>query len=806
MPISDYNAALMSLDGNQPPTMDHDAGTSKSIAMQQPAAGEGDQPTSQAPAVIQPISKQAQDALHSLLRAYELESDYVRWHKVRLYRKTEEFWRCNQNATVGANMGNWYTPFMTPPEDQANAGRFDYNENYYRAWGLSIVASLSQASPKIEYLPVSAESQDDVATAKSATKIAELISRNNDMTTLRVKKAYTLWNQGIYAAYTRFLVDGGQFGYHDEDQYEMQQVQMFPDRFECPNCGHMQPAAQSPSLLQGSPVGCQNCGAIMGPESFYPAEYANVPTASGAIKVPNGAEKIDVYGPLFFKVPPQAENQRNCYYLILVGEYHKATLRAAYPDKASQIDDVGSGASDTYERIVRLSLADAQGQWNTMPMANLITYKRGWLRPEAFWAHANEQEREELLRAFPDGCRVEFAGDVFLQAVPESMDDHWSICTGLPGIGMYRDPLGLDALSIQEQINDTANILAEHRELAGAPPVLYDSRYINGDALKKKRMQPASYTPILMENVGVQKPLSDMIFQPELHVDPQLWTDNDRMAQTGQFITGALPSIFGGGSPNLKTAAAYSQARDQAMGRLSLIWKEMRSAEAREMTQAIECFRRNRTEDVELVVQGRGADFRSEFVRLSDIKGNVVATPTADEDFPQTFSQVQQSINMLLQSKDQAILTVLGAPVNRPLMQHYMGLSGFVDPGDANRSKQYLEIDGLLKGAPTPAADGSMLPTIMPEPLVDDHLIHIEAIKDWAVSDTGISNKSQNPDGYANVIAHLVAHMDAAEASERDETARQVSVQGAGQPGAPPAPPPGAPEPPGPPPAPTPPQ
>src|SRR6185312_10831679 len=101
-----------------------------------------------------------------------------------------------------------------------------------------------------------------------------------------------------------------------------------------------------------------------------------------------------------------------------------------YPQKADQIGEPGSGAEDSYERIVRLSLADAQGSGSAMSTANLVTFKRAWLRPEAFWDHTDSETRAELLRLYPDGCRVEFAGDVFLQALPERLDDCWVICTG----------------------------------------------------------------------------------------------------------------------------------------------------------------------------------------------------------------------------------------------------------------------------------------------------------------------------------------------------------------------------------------
>ncbi|MGH9541484.1 MAG: hypothetical protein ACRD2H_06345 [Terriglobales bacterium] len=760
------------------PSEGDEAAISDAVAAgNQPGAAE--QAGSEAPYVGPDPPREVQEALRALVRGYELESDAVRRHKVRLWRQAEEFWKGNQNIWWNAGTGQWQTPFERPLGDPDDAPRCDYSINLYRAWGLSVIAALTMSKPTIQFRPASAANEADIATASAADKIQALVAHNNPLDTLRTKKAYYLWTQGIYAAYVRFVVDGGLYGYSEVPQFEERAVELAPARWECEQCGGMQPAeaGAAPALR------CAGCGAPLGAESYRPPERMTAPVATDTRRVANGAEKIDVYGPLFFKVPPQAEDQRHCYYLILAEEQHKATLRAAYPGKADVIDDVGSGAEDTYERIVRLSLADAQGSWNSLPLSSLVTYKRAWLRPEAFWAHADSAMRRELLTLYPEGCCVEFAGDAFLTARPERMDDYWVICTGLPGIGLYRDGLGYDALSIQRQINDSANILAEHREMSSAPPILYDARYINGEALTKKRMQPASYMPVVIENAGLQKQLSELVFQPRLGVDPALWQDGERLAEVGQVICGALPSIFGGGSPNLKTASAYAQAREQAMGRLTLTLRQMWEAEARERKLAVECFKRNRDTDTELVIAGVSGAYRSEFIRLSELRGSAVAYAAAAEDFPQSWAQVRESLQQLLQSKDPVLLDILGAPENRPILKRYLGLPELVDPAEDNRSKQYRETEALLESEPTAGPAGRLRPSIVPDPLVDDHDIHIDAIKEWAVSDIGIAAKAARPLGYANVIAHLLAHMDAEENAAADQARRSSAVIAAGQEG-----------------------
>jgi rubredoxin len=754
-------------------------------AANQGSVNKGEQPNAEAPYIAADPEQAVQEALRSLVRGYELESDSVRRHKVRIWRKAEEFWKGSPNGWYSERDGAWHTPFESPGRGDTDGGRSERVHNYFRPWGLSVIAALTSAPVKLNYLPVSAESQEDIATAKAAQKIAELVARNNNLQTLRVKKGYYLWTQGIFATFIRFVVDGGQFGYHSEDVMGEQTFQVLPDRYECQECGGYQPAdSDESSGMPGAPVGCNTCGALMGPESFSPAENITATMPVDTRRVPNGAEKLTTYGPLFIKLPPQAQGQRDCYYLIQVEEQHKAVLRAAYPQKANRIEDVGSGGEDTYERIVRLSLADAQGSWNTLPMSSLVTYKRAWLRPESFWAHAEPEMRKKLLGLYPDGCRVEFAGDVFLQAVPEKLDDYWEICTGLPGIGIYRDPLGLDAVSVQEEINDTANLKDEFRNLASCPPVFYDARVVNGEALQKRKMEPASFVPFLLENVGQQYPIEQAIWQPKFTMDANIWQEEQRLAECGQFFTGALPSLFGGGIPDVKTASAYKQAKDQAMGRLTLVWKQMREAEANEMTKAIVCYQRNRTDDEELVVEGKSGQFRSQFIRLNEIQGNVIAAPSADEDFPQTFAEIQGALQQILQTKDPAIIKALGVadPVNFPILTHYIGLDGLTNPDEEDVQKQFIEIEALIGSTPIIGPDGNPQPSIQPEAGIDDDDIHIETIRTWSKGSTGLDCKARNPDGYQNVQLHRLMHEANRTAQAAQQAQQQAAVAAAGAP------------------------
>ncbi len=833
-----------------------------------PGAGRGEEPTPSAPAMAAPssptsasvdalasfpaaspapLAPELQSALRDLVLQYELECDAVRRQYVRRFREAEEFWRGNQNLYWGERDFRWHTPFEQALErgSAADLPRYDYVNNIYQAFGLAVIAAISQRIPRVRFQPVSTLNESDVATARAAALVADLIERNNRLDLLTIREAYLLWTQGMFGAYVRYVVDE-EFGSHTEPVYELAATRIRSAGYVCPGCGADTPspaapaaaaaslflpsAASSASALddlpgaaaplpaarrspapvavpatasddrQSSSAGngpaagnsawvssvtapaadpesfalaasgfpldtaslpplCSACGAELPPAAWRPDEFMEVPVVSGYQKVPNGEERISVYGGLNLKVMPFAGDLRQSAYLILAEEQHVAALRAAYPAAADRINAGAAGPGETYERLSRLALLEPSGTpAGALPYASLVTYKRCWLRPWSFWAHADADIRRQLLELFPEGCMVAFAGDVFLEARAERLDDHWRICRAMPGVGMYTEPVGGSIISIQKRVNDLANIQAEHVEYGAAPPILYDARYINGQALANKRMEPASYTPVVIESAPGGKPLAEMIFQPRIGLDPNVYSQGQNLVELAQFLTGAFPAIFGGSMPDVSTAAGYGMARQQALGRLSLFWRQIKQFHADLMLAAVNVFRQNRTQDVEQVLFHRSGDFASRFIHLGDLKGNITVHPEADA-FPVSWTDVRQNVLQLLQSSDPYIQQLLAHPLNAEQVKNYIGAPGFILPEEDNRSKQFRELDQLLRAEPVfDPARRLWLPSVPVDPLVDDHVVHLQTLREWAVSDDGIQAKQGNPAGYANAMAHLLQH------------------------------------------------
>lgn len=115
--------------------------------------------------------------------------------------------------------------------------RYEFVTNIYQAFGLSLVAVLSQDVPRVRFFPSSAQAEEDVAAANSATEVAPLVERNNRIGNLIVEKAFNLCTDGKVGAYLRFVVDGQRFGFHPDSEIAAREVKIGSDVYVCPECG-----------------------------------------------------------------------------------------------------------------------------------------------------------------------------------------------------------------------------------------------------------------------------------------------------------------------------------------------------------------------------------------------------------------------------------------------------------------------------------------------------------------------------------------------------------------------------------------
>jgi hypothetical protein len=526
----------------------------------------------------------------------------------------------------------------------------------------------------------------------------------------------------------------------------------------------------------------------------------------------NGQEVISIVGGLELNTPVWANEQYEFPYLQWQMEVHRAKLKAAFPHAADKIQMGGpQAADDIYARATRIAVS--QGMPTIHPgdaLFNLITFSRTWMRPWAFYSIEDTAVRDQLLRLFPEGCYVAFAGETYCESRNESMDDCWRVMHALPGDGQNRPSVGDSLMELQQRYNTLSNIQAETYDY-GIPPIYADPQVLDFDALANQTAEPAAHYPA-RARPGMS--LADGFFQPTpAQVPPDMLRhQQDLIGPIAQFLTGLFPAVFGGEMENVKTASGYAMARDQALGRLGLVWRRLKSFYCDVMLLAVDCFRKSRPGDVELPFLGPGGEFEARFIRLANLKGNIQAYPESDETFPRLKSQQRAVVQQLMTSPDPAIQGALREPANLGFIKSLVGLSELVVPGDDARNKQLREIQELLRSGPVLLADNQdaarpdhsgqtateprsvilnevknlsevarqqrdssglehgpqndmngasglrIVSTVPVDELLDDHATEFEECRRWASSDAGQIARAQNPAGFANVRAHAAEH------------------------------------------------
>jgi hypothetical protein len=727
--------------------------------------------------------------------------------------------------------------------------RYQFVTNFYQGFGLSFVAVLSQDVPSVRFYPQSAQSLQDISAARAASDVATLIEQNNHVEQLLTTIGYFLWTDGKLGAYVRYVADGQRFGFHEETILEALEIPLGEDTYVCPDCkketvaavarprglddGVAQNetssrlAAQTPpsdadgnnnSYSNGysdSETKCPKCGAQLTDANLRRAERVTIPRIAGTRRVPNGQEVISIAGGLELNTPVWANEMHEYPYLQWQAEVHRAKLKAAYPHAADKIETSPSqGAEDVYARVSRLSVE--QGLPSIHPgdaLMNLITFDRTWLRPWAFYSVDDPAVRNELLAMFPDGAYIAFAGDAYCECRSESMDDHWRVLHALPGDGQNRPSVGDSLVQVQERYNVLSNMQAETYEY-GIPPIYADPQVLDFDALSNQVAEPAAHFPA---RARPGQPLAAGFFQPAPATVPpdMLRHQQDLIGPVAQFLTGLLPAVFGGGMEDQKTASGYAMARDQAMGRLGLVWRRTKQFYADVMLLSVDCFRKNRPDDAEIPLLGPDGVFDSRAIRIADLKGNIAVHPEADETFPRLKSQQRGVLQQMFAINDPVIQKALVEPANLGFIKNVLGLTELVIPGEDSRNKQLREIQQLLASPPivlqvpapepvaaldrgrgldangaetkssskdathSPAAQSNpasssaeaapggtqtqtlVLPSVPVDQLLDDHATEFEECKRWANSDAGQAAHMTNPAGFANVRAHAEAHLRA---------------------------------------------
>jgi DNA-directed RNA polymerase subunit M/transcription elongation factor TFIIS len=701
-----------------------------------------------------------QDCLAEIIRQMEKEDDNVRKQQIRQWKKNDRFWHGIQYIFWSETQQDWIAPIntrwddLTANREEADGPFYDYVVNIYKAHGESIIAALSAQVPAVRFPPDDANNEDDLQTAKTYDKVADLIQRHNQSKMIILQALLALWNQGLVFAYHAPKSDKT-FGNLQIPEYDTAQ--------ECQNCGWTDSDEQSQSSYANSIKNGPNTGEEVhaqeiGSQSTQTDEaqaqgtcpqcggpLMPIPVLTGFSDAPKTRVLIDIYNPLFVKVPYYARTQNECGYLGLSIDQPISLLKHLFDHIADKIE-AESNLYDVYEKLGR---APSSYSYAIIDNKNLRTLRRWWIRPYEFQRLGSEKESEikQLYKIFPDGAYVCFVGDCYAESRNELLDKYWTI--GKAGLSTYihSDPMGQPLINEQEKVNVLDNLTLETIE-QGISTVFADPEVLNFEDFSRHELRPGMFVPA---KAKTGKTLAEGFYEgPKATLSKEVPLYREQIDKDAQFLVGSFPSIYGGpGEGSSRTAAEYDMSRQMALQRLSITWTMFAHWWARLMEKCVRIYVENLIGDEHYVSMNKN-NYVNVWIRQSELSGKVGEVEAeAAETFPVTLGQKQSLLFKLMSMNSDLINAALFSVENRKIISEILSFPELTIPDEAQRIKQMRETQTMVE----------KLEPVQIEPLVDDNDVHIEVLRDYMASDYGADIKSNNPQAYQLLMDHLQMHM-----------------------------------------------
>jgi hypothetical protein len=687
------------------------------------------------------VDEDLQKVLRELAERFEKEDSELRRSQERLWKKLEEYWHGLQLIFWSEQDQAWITPdsvrfnevFSESEVDQLG-DIYDYVVDIYKAHGESIISALAANVPSLKYRPDDADDESDRLTAKTYTKIAELLYVHNKAKLIFLRALFMAYNYGTVFSY-RYLESDASFG-----TYKIPDVKSV-DELICPFCGSVREANELEP--------CPSCGRDAAPEIQQKL------VVTGDKEVPKSRLMVEMFGPLHVKVPYYAMTQKACGYLQLKTDQSCALIKSIYPHIEDEID---AEKNEDNRRFPRTIYTYPRDPIDTQ--MDLRVVEKTWIRPWEFYNVSDKDQRARLLKLFPNGCQVTFIGKtrVFAEAFDEALDKRWEI--GQAGLSTYihADPIGKTIVPLQDMRNELVNLTMDTID-HGIPAVYADSQVLDFDQYGQFSSKPgaiyAAHAPSgqSLANAFYQEPKSTMSKEHMLFFR--------QIDQDAQFASGDFPSIHGGPSEGKsRTLGEYAMSKQMALQRLSITWELMLDWWIRTIDGSVRLYAETVLTD-ESYSKKENDNYINVWIRRSEMEGKVGGVePEGGTGFPVSIVQKRETLLQLMELNNPAVNEALYAPTNARFLKDVLALDDLVLPGEDQRAKQAREITDLTKpGAePEPAPDGNFIPSVAVDPNVDDHAVHISVLRTYLVSTIGLDLKDTNPAGYVNCVAHLKQH------------------------------------------------
>lgn len=756
------------------------------------------------------LDEETKSLLKTVCDHFDQEDRIIREWQLRRARRLKLYWN-NFSQIYWSESARDYRIYGADVTADGGSDQeyYDRPVNVFKAFLETVIAALSIQIPGIVCVPDDAENPADLSTAKSGDKIGELIYKHNDVVFLWLYALYVHYTEGMISCYS-YPKEDNAYGTYKEKEYKDEEI----EAYQCPHCGErleddifqgklpFEAIAEQPEVLQPNPIDdelstqveeefqpndedidvqmaldeegpmCPECLQSLSPD--LQKTKLVVPKFVGMNDKPKSRVCLEIKGTLYVKIANYAKEQKDTPYLIDSYETHYANALAKYKHLREDMPRGGwsnAGVNDPYEQYARLN-----PQYRNAFPEEQVTVKNCWLRPAAFEI-LDEENAKKLRRKFPKGAKVVLVNDICADYEMEALDDCWTIARNPMHDFLNYDAPGELLTNVQDIVNDLISLTLQTIE-HGIEQTWVDPAVVDFEGQAQIEAQPGTLTPTKLQ--GGAKNISEAFFSTQAaSLSPEIFQFYQIVNQLGQFVSAAMPSIWGGAQEagSSRTASEYAMSRTASLQRLQTTWKMMTIWWKTIFGKAIPSYIKLIKEDERLVERDDNGNFTNVWIRRAELAGKIGSVEIeAGEQIPISDEQKAEWILRLFELNNQEIIAAFAAPENLPFIRKVVKMPEFRLPGEDDRQKQLEEIQLLLQGEPIvippdplqvqialsqgqPAVP-TELPSVEVDPLVDNHAVEAQVARGWLVSDAGRLAKVENPPGYKNVLLHFKAHMD----------------------------------------------
>ena len=676
--------------------------------------------------------------------------------------------------------------------------------NVYSSQAQILISTLTRAVPNVRFAPQEANNDAQITASESAYKFIKVIERNIDLKGIQTDAARYLYTDGRFLYWNRFVKDGQRFGWEEDDEPDDIVPENEPATADSSGNGENIPsgaeAGASVEEGQATQSSIQGISSEGGQPAQEQAEQEGEEQPEVPVKrTPRGQEVRTAHGKLEFKlVPMMANNLDECDVVQYETEVSVSRAKGMFPWVADNIRSGSNGLTEgEIARLARLNVKlGMQSTYITSDsIADDVTIQRSWMRNSEFTSIENETVRKSLISKFPNGCFVTYAGETFVGAKNEGIEDHLALGEAFSGDGQNRNALGTSMLPIQKRINNWLDLMNDYF-IRTVPKKWMHNKAFDVDAIRMQTNVPG--------DIGAYKPQPGMTADQLIFVEP---TPNhnpslpdfvkEYIGPISQLITGAYPALSGGDTGSNDTKGGIITQRNQALGRLGQTWQSIQHAEATSMRQLVRWGAKCRDKSINEKIPG-GEAIQLE---VNNLKANILCFAEADESFPESHIDKQNRLTQMMTElpKNPMLAEAFFNAANLEFLQNALGLEELYLPQVAARNKQLGEIEILLKGDPVPnpqveeaktaaakvlsmgvdpahldpaQAEAEKLPPMVSSVRIDKHddnETEAATCWQWMMSPDGRKAKRTKRAGYENVSLHLDEHIAAAQAKQKPQ-------------------------------------